>query len=391
MTQSPPPSEPPAETVRSAAPSPIPVHGPAPEPDPEPANEVPEQARGWSPNRSRAQVLIGGAILIVAVLVALAAWGLPPFGGGSETTNNAYVRGRTTVVSPQVSGYLIEVPVTDFQMVRKGDLLARIDPTPFQQKVQQGEAASLAQQASLVNSQQNLRSAQAQIAFQDAAVDSARANLRKAQADMVRIDELAALGSVSLRERDQARAALGQAQAGVRQAMAQREIAVQQVRTVEVGRGALQAQVEGAKAAKGLAEFELSRTEIRAPRTGRLGEIAAREGQLVTAGTQLMAIVPDTLWVVANFKEAQTADMRVGQKATLKIDALGGTELNGRVESISPAASSEFSIVKPDAGAGNFVKVPQRIAVRITINPGQAAARRLGPGMSVIATVQTSE
>lgn len=391
MTQSSPPSEPPAETVRSAAPSPIPVHGPAPEPDPEPANEVPEQARGWSPNRSRAQVLIGGAILIVAVLVALAAWGLPPFGGGSETTNNAYVRGRTTVVSPQVSGYLVEVPVTDFQMVRKGDLLARIDPTPFQQKVQQGEAASLAQQASLANSQQNLRSAQAQIAFQDAAVDSARANLRKAQADMVRIDELAALGSVSLRERDQARAALGQAQAGVRQAMAQREIAVQQVRTVEVGRGALQAQVEGAKAAKGLAEFELSRTEFRAPRTGRLGEIAAREGQLVTAGTQLMAIVPDTLWVVANFKEAQTADMRVGQKATLKIDALGGTELNGRVESISPAASSEFSIVKPDAGAGNFVKVPQRIAVRITINPGQAAARRLGPGMSVIATVQTSE
>lgn len=391
MTQTPPPSEPPAETVRPSAPTSASIHDPALEPDPATANEVPEQARGWSPNRSRSQVLIGGAILIAAVLVALAAWGLPPFGGGSETTNNAYVRGRTTVVSPQVSGYLVEVPVTDFQMVRKGDLLARIDPTPFQQKVQQGEAASLAQQASLANSQQSLRSAQAQIALQDAAVDSARANLRKAQADMVRIDELAALGSVSLRERDQARAALGQAQAGVRQAMVQREIAVQQVRTVEVGRGALEAQVEGAKAAKGLAQFELSRTEIRAPRTGRLGEIAAREGQLVTAGTQLMAIVPDTLWVVANFKEAQTADMRVGQKATLKIDALGGTELAGRVESISPAASSEFSIVKPDAGAGNFVKVPQRIAVRITIDPGQAAAKRLGPGMSVIATVRTSE
>jgi multidrug resistance efflux pump len=378
MTQTPPPSDPPEEAEVAA-------------PVANTADEESEQARGWSPNRSRAQVLIGGAILVVAVLVALAAWGLPPFGGGSETTNNAYVRGRTTVVSPQVSGYLIEVPVTDFQMVRKGDLLARIDPTPFQQKVQQGEAASLAQQASLANSQQSLRSAQAQIALQDAAVDSARANLRKAQADMVRIDELAALGSVSLRERDQARAALGQAQAGVRQAMAQREIAVQQVRTVEVGRGALQAQVEGAKAAKGLAQFELSRTEIRAPRTGRLGEIAAREGQLVTAGTQLMAIVPDTLWVVANFKESQTADMRVGQKATLKIDALGGAELQGRVESISPAASSEFSIVKPDAGAGNFVKVPQRIAVRITIDPGQAAAKRLGPGMSVIATVRTSE
>lgn len=355
---------------------------------PEPVETLP---RGWAPHRSRSQLLIGGAIVIVAILVALAAWGLPPFGGGGETTNNAYVRGRTTIVSPQVSGYLVQVPVTDFQMVRTGDLLARIDPTPFQQKVQQGEAASLAQQASLANSQQSLRSAQAQIALQDAAVDSARANLRKAQADMVRIDELAGVGSVSLRERDQARAALGQALAGVRQAQAQREIAVQQVRTVQVGRGALEAQVEGAKAAKSLAQFDLSRTEIRAPRSGRLGEIAAREGQLVTAGTQLMAIVPDTLWVVANFKEAQTADMAVGQTAKLRIDALGGTELTGRVDSISPAASSEFSIVKPDTGAGNFVKVPQRIAVRITIDPGQPAAKRLGPGMSVIATVKTGK
>ena len=387
MTQAPSPPAPPEPVT------PLPS---ADEPAPRETNvvqDIPpeEQPRGWSPNRSRTQVLIGSLILVVAVLVALAAWGLPPFGGGSETTNNAYVRGRTTIVSPQVSGYLVEVLVTDFQMVQTGDLLARIDPTPFRQKVQQGEAASLAQQASLANSQQSLRSAQAQIALQDAAVDSARANLRKAQADMVRIDELAALGSVSLRERDQARAALGQAQAGVRQAMAQREIAVQQVRTVQVGRGALEAQVEGAKAAKGLAQFELSRTEIRAPRTGRLSEIAAREGQLVTPGTQLMAIVPDTLWVVANFKEAQTADMKVGQTATMKIDALGGTELTGRVESIAPAASSEFSIVKPDAGAGNFVKVPQRIAVRITIDPGQAAAKRLGPGMSVVATVRTKD
>lgn len=375
---------------------------PAPEPQapasaaPPPAEVAAEpieltESGGWAPQRSRRQIIIGSVILVAAILVALAAWDLPPFGGSTETTNNAYVRGRTVVVSPPVSGYLVSVPVTDFQQVRRGDLLARIDPTPFQQKVQQSEAASLAQQASLANSQQSQRSAEAQIALQDAVVDSARANLRKAQADMVRIDELARLGSVSLRERDQARAALGQAQAGVRQAQAQREIAVQQVRTVVVGRGALQAQVEGAKAAQGLAQFELSRTEIRAPRDGRLGEVSARVGQLVTAGTQLMAIVPDMLWVVANFKEAQTAKMAVGQEATLTIDALGGVEFKGRVDSIAPAASSEFSIVKPDTGAGNFVKVPQRIAVRITIVPGQAAAKRLGPGMSVVATVRTRD
>ena len=190
---------------------------------------------------------------------------------------------------------------------------------------------------------------------------------------------------------DQARAALQQAQAGVRQAQAQRAIAAENVRSVTVGRGALEAQVAGAEASKGLAEFELSRTEIRAPRAGRLSEVSARVGQLVTAGTQLMYIVPDDLWVVANFKETQTANMVVGQRATLEIDALGGLELTGRVQSVAPAASSEFSLVKPDTGAGNFVKVPQRIAVRIVLDKGQDAAQRLGPGMSVVATVHTED
>ncbi|HEX2794149.1 MAG TPA: HlyD family efflux transporter periplasmic adaptor subunit [Croceicoccus sp.] len=117
--------------------------------------------------------------------------------------------------------------------------------------------------------------------------------------------------------------------------------------------------------------------------------MSARVGQLVTAGTQFMYIVPDDLWVVANLKETQTADMAVGLRATLAVDALGGLKLAGRVQSIAPAASSEFSLVKPDAGAGNFVKVPQRIAVRILLDKGQAAVGQLGPGRSVDATVHT--
>ena len=350
-----------------------------------------DDGKGWSPNLSRRRIGVGLFILLAGVLAALFAWGLPPFDGGDQTTNNAYVRGRTTVVSPQVAGYLVEVPVTDFQRVKKGDLLARIDDAPYREKVQQGTANTAAQRASLANSAQSLRSARAQLELQDAAVASAQAGLQKAQADMKRIAELVDEGSVSLRERDQARAALQQAQAGVRQAKAQRAIAAENVRSVNVGRGALEAQVSGAEASRGLAEFELSRTEIRAPRSGRLSEVTARVGQLVSAGTQLMYIVPDELWVVANFKETQTAEMVVGQRATLSIDALGGIELTGRVQSIAPAASSEFSLVKPDTGAGNFVKVPQRIAVRIVLDEGQAAAKRLGPGMSVVATVHTKE
>ena len=347
--------------------------------------------QGWSPNRSRRKILLGILLVMVGVATALFAWGLPPFNSGDVTTNNAYVRGRTIVVSPQVGGYLVDVPVADFQQVRKGDLLARIDDRPFQEKLLQGEATAAAQQANLANSQQSFRSAKAQLDLQDAGVASAQAALQKAQADMNRINELVGEGSVSLRERDQARAALQQSQAAVRQAQAQRAIANEQIRSVQVGRGALEAQVKGANASKGLALFELSRTEVRAPRDGQLSEVAAREGQLVNAGTQLMFIVPDDLWVIANFKEAQTAKMRVGQLATLEVDALGGAKLTGKVQSIAPAAGSEFSLIKPDTGAGNFVKVPQRIAVRIVLNPGQKMARRLGPGMSVVATVNTSE
>ncbi|WP_379921498.1 HlyD family secretion protein [Erythrobacter sp. R86502] len=356
-----------------------------------PAEAGPAVEKGWSPDVSRNRVIAAAALIAIGVLAALYAWGLPPFGSGDQTTNNAYVRGRTTIVSPQVAGYLVDVTVTDFQRVTKGDLLARIDDTPFRGKVQQGEANTAAQRANLANSVQSLRSAQAQMELQDASVASAQAGYQKARADMNRIAELVDEGSVSLRERDQARAALQQAQAQVRQAQAQRAIAEENVRSVTVGRGALEAQVAGAEASRELAQFELSRTEIRAPRSGRLSEVLAREGQLVSAGTQLMYIVPDELWVVANFKESQTEGMAKGQRATLEIDALGGLFLSGRVESIAPAASSEFSIVKPDTGAGNFVKVPQRIAVRIVLDRGQTAAKRLGPGMSVIATVHTGK
>lgn len=359
----------------------------------EPVSNTAEEikAGGWSPNTSRSKMALGALLIVAGVLAVLFAWGLPPFGTSDQTTNNAYVRGRTTVISPQVAGYLIEVPVTDFQRVAEGQLLARIDDAPFRQRVQQARAGIAAQQANLDNSRQSLRSGQAQIRLQDASVASARAALQRAQADMRRINDLVSEGSVSLRERDQALAALRQAQAAVQQAMAQRAIAVEQARSVEVGRGALEAQVANADAATELAQIDLSRTEIRAPRAGRLSEISARVGQLLSGGTQLMYLVPDDLWVVANFKETQIADMRTGQRVTMKVDALSGAVLTGRVQNIAPAAGSEFSLIKPDAGAGNFVKVPQRIAVRIAIDPKQENARRLGPGMSVVATVHTGD
>ncbi|KTE26817.1 MULTISPECIES: HlyD family secretion protein [unclassified Sphingopyxis] len=368
-----------------------PAPAPKPAPPPEEPAAPPAAESGWRPDRSRRQVGFFAAIILIGALAILYAWGLPPFSPQSQTTENAYVRGQTTIISPQVGGYVTEVLVQDFDTVKAGQVLVRIDDSVYRQRVAQGEASIAAQTASLDNSAQSQRSAEAQLRAQDAAVGNARAQLQRAQADMRRVTELVDAGSVSLRERDQTLAALRQAEAGVRQAEAQRQIALEQIRSVTVGRGGLQAGVENAKATRGLADIDLDRTIIRAPRPGKLSEVTVRVGQLVNPGTQLMYLVPQKHWVVANFKEAQTADIRTGQRATLKIDALGGAALKGVVENIAPAAGSEFSVIKPDTGSGNFVKVPQRIAVRIRIEPGQDLAKRLGPGMSVVATVHTGD
>lgn len=389
-------SEDKAETPETRKPDAAPKE-PAPARQPEPAaatapspdDQLGPPPEGWKPPQSRGRIILFGGLILAGALAILYAWGLPPFRANSQTTDNAYVRGQTTIIAPQVGGYVTEVLVQDFERVSAGQVLARIDDSIYKQRVAQGEANIAAQAASLSNSAQSQRSAEAQVQLQDAAVANAQAQLQRAQADMRRVNELVDAGSVSLRERDQTLAALRQAEAAVRQATAQRQIALEQVRSVTVGRGGLEAGVENAKAARGLADIDLGRTVIRAPRSGKLSEVSVRVGQLVNPGTQLMYLVPETHWVVANFKESQTANIRVGQKARMRIDALGGAELKGTVENVAPAAGSEFSVIKPDTGSGNFVKVPQRIAVRIRIDPAQKLAARLGPGMSVIATVDT--
>lgn len=329
------------------------------------------------------------AFLLAGALLVLYAWGLGPFAGKVQTTDNAYVRGQTTVIAPQVSGYVVEVLVQDFNQVKKGQPLVRIDDRIYRQRVAQARANLSAQIANLSNSQQSARSSQASVAGQEASVASAQAQLQRAQADMRRVEDLVAEGSVSLRERDQTLAALRQGEAAVRQAQAQRSVAQEQVRTVTVGRGGLEAAVENARAALRLAEIDLANTVIRAPQAGQVSEVGVRLGQYVTAGSQLLFLVPAKTWVVANFKEAQTANIVPGQRAVVAVDALGGAELNGHVERLSPAAGSEFSVIRPDNATGNFVKVAQRIAVRIAIDPNQRLAARLRPGMSVEARVRT--
>jgi multidrug resistance efflux pump len=353
-------------------------------------NEPAQASRAWRPKpRSALVPLAIGLGVLVIVLLVLAAWKLPPFASHRERTENAYVRGRTATIAPQVSGYVARILVRDYETVQAGQPLVLIDDATYLARLAQARANLAAQEAALANSRQAHASRSAGVQGQVANLANARAQLQRAQADMRRVEDLVGDGSVSMRERDQTLAALRQAEAQVRQAQASGEIARQDVRTVDVGRGGLEAQVEAARAQVRMAQIDLDHTRILAPEQGQLGEVGARLGQFVTNGTQLVALVPNQRWVIANFKERQTVSMTVGQPARVRVDALGGKRLTGRVERISPAAGSEFSVLKPDNATGNFVKVPQRIGVRIVLDPNQPDAARLRPGMSVEAEVDT--
>jgi len=342
----------------------------------------------------RRQQWVAGAgfalVALIGVLIVLYAWRLPPFTSPIVSTENALVRGQVTVIGTQLSGYVTDVHVQDFQFVRKGDLLVEIDRRIYEQRYEQAQAQLAAQKAALANWEQSRRSAAATIALQEAALTNARAQAERAAADLRRVEELVQDGSLSQRERDAQRAARAQAQAAVAQAQANVEISRQSSQSVTVNRASLEAAVANAQAALKAAQVDLDNTRIMAPSDGQLGQVTVRRGAFVNSGAQLMGLVPQQMWVIANLKETQMNGVRVGQSATFKVDALDGAVLTGQVERISPATGSEFSVLPADNATGNYVKIAQRIPVRIRIDAGQPLAPRLRPGMSVIVSIDTS-
>jgi multidrug resistance efflux pump len=366
----------------AAAPASAPVSAPAPAPAAAPGQ--PDKPHQW--------LAVAGFALIalIGVLVVLYAWRLPPFTSPIVSTENALVRGQVTVIGTQLSGYVTQVHVQDFQHVKQGELLVEIDRRIYEQRYEQAEAQLAAQKAALENWGQSRRSAAATIALQEAALANARAQASRADADLARVEQLVQDGSLSQRERDAQRAAQAQARAAVAQAQANVEISRQQSQSVTVNRAALEAAVANAAAALKAAKVDLDNTRIVAPSDGQLGQVGVRRGAFVNSGAQLMGLVPRQMWVIANLKETQMNGIRVGQSATFKVDALDGAVLTGQVERISPATGSEFSVLPADNATGNYVKIAQRIPVRIRIDAGQRLADRLRPGMSVIVSIDTS-
>jgi len=340
---------------------------------------------------SRASVVVMVAIALLGLTLILRAWQLWPFNSSHVHTDDAYVRGQVTVLAPQVSGYVTDVLVKDFDHVKQGQPLLRIDDRSYRQKVDQAEAALAEARAQLANSDQSQAQGRAQIAAARANLSAGQAERQRSGTELQRYETLAAQQLVSSSDRDKLRASAQAASAGVAQSQAAIRIAEENLTATRVARQGLEARVASAQAALELARIDLDNTVIRAPRDGQLSEASVRLGQYVTAGTQLLFLVPDSLWVVANFKEGQTWKMAIGQPASFSVDAFQGQRLHGHVEQIAPATGSEFAVLKPDNASGNFTKVVQRLPVRIAIDPDQPLAARLRPGMSVVVEVDTAQ
>lgn len=327
---------------------------------------------------------------IAGITLVLYAWRLPPFTTTVEVTENAYVKGQVTILAPQLSGYVAEVPVRDFEKVVKGQLLVRIDDRIYAQKVKQAEATLATQVAQIEALAQKKAQAEARIDAAKALVESARAALKTAQSTFDRNASLSRTGAIAKSALEQSTTALEQARAALVQAEANQAVAEQDLAAIAVSREGYEAAADSARATLELAKIDLANTRIAAPADGRLGEVGARVGAYVAAGTQLMAVVPERKWVTANFKETQLAGMRLDQPVDFTVDALNHGKFKGHIEDLSPATGSEFSVIKADNATGNFIKIAQRVPVRIRIDDGQPNLDRLAPGMSVVVSIDTA-
>lgn len=338
----------------------------------------------------RKTVLIMTMVALVGVLLILWAWRIWPFTSTTVVTENAYVRGRITSLAPQVNGYVTKVMFNDYDRVQAGQPLFVIDQRLYRQQVAQAEAALAQAQADYARADQTIAQNKASVEQARADLYSMEAERDRSKADAERVSELAGRGSVSLRERDSGVARARSGVANVAKARAQVRSAQEAVKASRVQRDGLAAAIEAARAQLGTARINLDNTIVRAPVAGQVSQASIRVGQYVAAGSQLTYLVPDAIWVDANFKETQLRGMARGQRAWFTADALGDVRMSGHVEQIAPATGSEFSVLRPDNASGNFTKVVQRVPVRIRIDAGQDASRRLRPGMSVIAHVDTA-
>lgn len=330
--------------------------------------------------RSKRKIL--GLLLCVAAVIAVASWGSMSFFSGVTSTDNAYVRGDMTSLAAKVAGYITALEVDDNQTVRAGDVLFRIDDRDYRAKLAQAVANVSAAQA-------RLNHVDAQIQLQHALIRQAEAQRRSASAEMSlatkahgRSRKLIVSNAVSQASFDETGTAQSKAAASVSAASATVEAQQQNIVVLVAEREAAVAAVAQAHAARDLAQIDLDHTVVHAPVDGVVGNRQVRVGRYVTPGGGLLDIVPvNDVWVVANFKETQLEHIRPGQHVRITVDGYPDTALDGVVDSFAPGSGSAFSLLPPDNATGNFVRVVQRVPVKIRLADNPLPGR-IVPGLS---------
>jgi membrane fusion protein (multidrug efflux system) len=304
-----------------------------------------------------------------------------------QSTDDAFIAARQSALAPKVSGYITAVPVTDNQHVAAGSVIARIDDRDYRIALDQAEAQVAAAQASIENIDAQLGVQEAQVSANQAQVDQAQAGLVFAQQQASRYEHLEQTGYGTVQNAQQYTSQLHQQQAGLQSAQATLNLAQRQLGALKAQRKSAVANLAQTQAQRDQAKLNLSYTTVTAAQSGRIVNLGAAVGQFAQPGTNLTMFVPDEIWVTANFKEIQLDRMRPGQKVTLKIDAYPGRVIRGHIDSVQPGSGTAFSLLPAQNATGNYVKIVQRVPVKIVMDdpPTDVA---LGPGMSVVPTVR---
>ena len=307
-----------------------------------------------------------------------------------ESTDNAYVHADISVISPKVSGYLASVNVADNAYVHKGDVLATIEPRDFEIARAQATARLETQKSAIATIAEQIEAARADAESAEANVASADAQAMRARTDYRRYEKLARQDFASRQKLDSASAEMKSANASLAAARAKLHAANTQIAVLKAQKAQQEAKLKQVEADLEQAERNLAYTVIRAPVDGVVGNRHMDVGQLVQPGNQLASVVAlPHVYVDANFKETQIEHMRVGQTATIVADAWPDTEIEGRIESFSPASGQIFSLLPAENATGNFTKIVQRVPVRIALPDDNKLAGYLRPGLSVTVTVDT--
>ncbi len=386
-------------------------------------------------------VMAGGIVFLIA-----GHWNTWASEREVQETDDAYLRADLTPLSTKVAGIVAKVAVSDYQTVKSGDLLVQLRDDDFRAQVQQAEAGVASGEDALINNgrqkdlqdarimqaDEGIRSAEADIAAGEAGVEAAKSAIAnahsgidaaKAQKDRTlserrRQEALIATESATRQTLEQAvaneqqyraqlasseaelasataqlasrQADLARARARLGSTKAELEVQKRQRAVLDSQELSLHADLNSKRAALALSRTNLDYTRIVAPEGGIVSERKVRPGQLVSPGTQVISLVQSDVWVQANYKETQVRHLRAGDPAEIRVDAFPGVTLRGKVDQVAPASGSQFALLPPDNATGNFTKIIQRVPVKIVLDGGQETAKRLRPGLSVIATVRTN-